>query len=113
MVQITNNKTKEVKDVLTTSASETDAYVSQNLDILQSNKAQSKAKKQQVTYSETKSSREKKHIPSASAALVMGAVLGILQTIVLISLAKPLLGIMGVGSVTTSPLSMHLTKRLF
>lgn len=46
--------------------------------------------------------REKRHIPSASTALVMGAVLGILQSIILMILAKPLLGIMGVRSVSTS-----------
>ncbi|WOH04356.1 hypothetical protein DCAR_0623765 [Daucus carota subsp. sativus] len=42
--------------------------------------------------------REKRHIPSASTALIMGAVLGILQSIFLIFLAKPLLRIMGVRS---------------
>ncbi|WOH04357.1 hypothetical protein DCAR_0623766 [Daucus carota subsp. sativus] len=42
--------------------------------------------------------REKRHIPSASTSLVMGLVVGILQTIFLISLAKPLLKIMGVRS---------------
>ncbi|KAL8109682.1 protein DETOXIFICATION 43-like [Apium graveolens] len=95
---VTKIETKEVKDVLTPSASETDAYKSQNLDNLESHNTQTKAKKHQHTDSETYSSREKKHIPSASTALVMGAVLGILQAIFLISLAKPLLGIMGVRS---------------
>ncbi|WOG84217.1 hypothetical protein DCAR_0103399 [Daucus carota subsp. sativus] len=59
---------------------------------------ETKAKKHQSTDSKTTVARVKRHIPSASTALVMGAVLGILQTIFLISLAKPLLGIMGVKS---------------
>ncbi|XP_074344021.1 protein DETOXIFICATION 42-like isoform X2 [Apium graveolens] len=41
---------------------------------------------------------EKRHIPSASTSLIMGLAVGILQTIFLLSLAKPLLRIMGVKS---------------
>ncbi|GMH07606.1 hypothetical protein Nepgr_009446 [Nepenthes gracilis] len=40
----------------------------------------------------------KRQIPSASSALIIGAVLGLLQAIFLISLAKPLLKYMGVKS---------------
>ncbi|KAG4215761.1 hypothetical protein ERO13_A01G196700v2 [Gossypium hirsutum] len=40
----------------------------------------------------------KKHVPSASSALVIGSMLGILQTLFLIFAAKPLLGYMGVNS---------------
>ncbi|KAG4163680.1 hypothetical protein ERO13_D01G186900v2 [Gossypium hirsutum] len=40
----------------------------------------------------------KKHVPSASSALVIGSILGILQTLFLIFGAKPLLGYMGVNS---------------
>lgn len=40
----------------------------------------------------------RRNIPSASSALVIGAILGLLQAIFLISLAKPLLNYMGVKS---------------
>ncbi|KAJ8449482.1 hypothetical protein Cgig2_002279 [Carnegiea gigantea] len=39
---------------------------------------------------------QRRHIPSASSALVIGAILGLLQAVFLISLAKPLLNYMGV-----------------
>ncbi|MQM14596.1 hypothetical protein Taro_047531 [Colocasia esculenta] len=42
---------------------------------------------------------KKKQIPSASSALVIGAVLGLLQAVLLIFGAKPILGFMGVKSV--------------
>lgn len=43
---------------------------------------------------------ERRNIPSASTALVLGVVLGLLQTIFLVFLAKPLLSLMGVKSVS-------------
>lgn len=43
---------------------------------------------------------EKRHIPSASTALLLGGILGLLQTIFLIFLAKPILSFMGVKSVS-------------
>lgn len=43
---------------------------------------------------------EKRHIPSASSALFIGAILGLIQTAFLISAAKPLLNFMGVKSVS-------------
>ncbi|KAK1370414.1 Protein DETOXIFICATION [Heracleum sosnowskyi] len=101
----TNMETQEVKAenatlsvVAAASASETSASKPQNVDSCNSDKTQTKAKKLQSTDSQTNVARVKRHIPSASTALVMGAVLGILQTIFLISLARPLLGIMGVRS---------------
>lgn len=42
----------------------------------------------------------RRHIPSASSALIIGGVLGLLQAIFLISVAKPALNIMGVKSVS-------------
>ncbi|KAI3445026.1 hypothetical protein Pfo_001691 [Paulownia fortunei] len=56
---------------------------------------------------------ERRHIPSASTALALGAVLGLLQTIFLIFLAKPFLGFMGVksGSPMLSPALKYLTIR--
>lgn len=100
----TNIETQEVKaenttlSVLPTSAIETSASKPHNVDCCDSDKTQTKARKHQSNDSQTNVARVKRHIPSASTALVMGAVLGILQTIFLISLAKPLLGIMGVRS---------------
>ncbi|XP_059651845.1 protein DETOXIFICATION 43-like [Cornus florida] len=56
---------------------------------------------------------KKRHIPSASTALVVASVLGLLQTIFLISLAKPILGFMGVksGSPMLTPALRYLTLR--
>ncbi|CAK9140380.1 unnamed protein product [Ilex paraguariensis] len=55
----------------------------------------------------------KRNIPSASTALVIGGVLGILQTMFLIFLAKPILSFMGVksGSPMLSPAQKYLTLR--
>lgn len=43
---------------------------------------------------------KRRHIPSASSALVIGSVLGIMQTLFLIFAAKPILNFMGVKSVS-------------
>lgn len=55
----------------------------------------------------------RRHIPSASSALVIGSVLGLLQAIFLISAAKPLLNFMGVGSDSPmlTPAQQYLTLR--
>ncbi|KAK9683002.1 hypothetical protein RND81_10G111700 [Saponaria officinalis] len=55
----------------------------------------------------------KRHIPSASTALVLGGILGLLQTIFLIFGSDTLLGIMGVkhGSPMISPAHKYLTIR--
>ncbi|XP_022876667.1 protein DETOXIFICATION 43 isoform X2 [Olea europaea var. sylvestris] len=60
-----------------------------------------------------KLSSERRHIPSASTALLLGCVLGLLQTIFLIFLAKPLLGFMGVKSESPmrAPALRYLTLR--
>ncbi|KAI4386253.1 hypothetical protein MLD38_004199 [Melastoma candidum] len=42
--------------------------------------------------------RTKRSVPSASSALIIGSILGLLQTVFLITAAKPLLKFMGVGS---------------
>lgn len=47
-----------------------------------------------------KSTKGKRHIPSASTSLMIGGVLGLLQTLFLIFGAKSLLGLMGVKSVS-------------
>lgn len=46
-----------------------------------------------------KTESEKRSIPSASSALIIGGILGIIQAVLLISLAEPALNIMGVKSV--------------
>lgn len=51
------------------------------------------------TLAKGKKRNERKHIASASTALVLGGVLGLFQTIILIFLAKPFLSIMGVKHV--------------
>ncbi|XP_034705183.1 protein DETOXIFICATION 43-like [Vitis riparia] len=60
-----------------------------------------------------KSKREKRHIPSASTALVIGGLLGLIQTLFLIFAAKPLLSFMGVksGSPMLPPALKYLTLR--
>lgn len=62
---------------------------------------------------ETSPKPQRRHIPSASSALVIGAILGILQAIFLISLAKPLLNYMGVkpDSPMLPPAIKYLTLR--
>ncbi|XP_057807653.1 protein DETOXIFICATION 43 isoform X2 [Salvia miltiorrhiza] len=56
---------------------------------------------------------ERRNIPSASTALVLGVVLGLIQTIFLVFLAKPLLNLMGVktGSPMLEPAERYLTIR--
>ncbi|XP_042005593.1 protein DETOXIFICATION 43-like isoform X2 [Salvia splendens] len=58
-------------------------------------------------------SKERRHISSASTALVLGLVLGIIQTIFLAFLAKPLLRLMGIklGSPMLEPAERYLTIR--
>ncbi|CAA3000954.1 DETOXIFICATION 42 [Olea europaea subsp. europaea] len=56
---------------------------------------------------------EKRHIPSASSALIIGGILGIIQAAFLISAAKPLLNFMGVKSDSPMlfPAQEYLTLR--
>lgn len=55
----------------------------------------------------------KRNIPSASTALLLGAILGLLVTLVLVLLAEPLLSLMGVksGSPMLLPAHKYLTLR--
>lgn len=55
----------------------------------------------------------KRHIPSASAALIVGGILGLIQAIFLISGAKPILNFMGVHSDSPmlAPAQEYLTLR--
>ncbi|KAL9272053.1 DETOXIFICATION 43-like protein [Drosera capensis] len=56
---------------------------------------------------------ERRHIPSASTALVIGGILGLLQVIFLVFGAEPLLAVMGVksGSPMLKPAHKYLTLR--
>lgn len=56
---------------------------------------------------------ERRHIPSASSALIIGAVLGLVQALFLIFAAKPLLGYMGIKSDSPmlTPARQYLTLR--
>nr|GMC84497.1 protein DETOXIFICATION 43 [Ipomoea batatas] len=60
-----------------------------------------------------KTKREKRNIPSASTALAMGTILGLLQTAFLMLLAKHMLGLMGIksGSPMLSPALKYLVLR--
>ncbi|KAE9462235.1 hypothetical protein C3L33_05855, partial [Rhododendron williamsianum] len=60
-----------------------------------------------------KSGRGKRHIPSASSALIIGSILGLCQAIFLISGAKPILNFMGVKSDSPmlKPAQQYLTLR--
>lgn len=51
---------------------------------------------------------EKRHIASASTALIFGVILGLLQAIFLIFMATTLLGVMGVKHVRTVSLSLSI-----
>ncbi|KAJ9558442.1 hypothetical protein OSB04_013056 [Centaurea solstitialis] len=62
---------------------------------------------------ESKLRRPKQNIPSASTALLLGAILGIIETLLLVLLAEPLLSLMGVkfGSPMLLPAHKYLTLR--
>lgn len=55
----------------------------------------------------------KRHIPSASSALIIGGILGIIQAILLIAWAKPVLNFMGIksGSLMLKPAQQYLALR--
>ncbi|CAN4089794.1 unnamed protein product [Withania somnifera] len=63
--------------------------------------------------SKGKLKRVKRHIPSAATAIFVGCILGLLQTLFLIFLAKPILSLMGVKSESPmlSPAKKYLTLR--
>ncbi|GKV25730.1 hypothetical protein SLEP1_g35125 [Rubroshorea leprosula] len=72
----------------------------------------------QVGFSDTRKAKmeqKRRHIPSASSALFIGSILGIIQTLFLIFTAKPLLGYMGVNSESPmlKPAERYLTLRSF
>ncbi|XP_049389329.1 protein DETOXIFICATION 42-like isoform X2 [Solanum stenotomum] len=72
-----------------------------------------KSEKIVTSFEIVKSKPGKRHIPSASSALIIGAVLGIIQAVFLIAGAKPLLKFMGVkpGSPMSKPAQDYLRLR--
>lgn len=62
----------------------------------QSESGETCVKSETSSFSIESSNPQRRHIPSASSALVIGTILGLLQAVFLISLAKPLLNFMGV-----------------
>ncbi|XP_044506133.1 protein DETOXIFICATION 42-like [Mangifera indica] len=65
------------------------------------------------SYEPIKSGNKRRHIPSASSAMVIGSILGILEAIILIVGAKPLLDFMGIGadSPMLTPAQQYLILR--
>jgi putative MATE family efflux protein len=63
--------------------------------------------------SDVKIEHKRKNIPSVSTALLLGGVLGLLQALLLVICAKPLLGYMGVkqGSAMLMPALKYLVVR--
>lgn len=61
----------------------------------------------------SKVEKQKRNIPSASTALLLGAILGVFETLLLVLLAKPFLSLMGVksGSPMLLPAHKYLTLR--
>ncbi|KAG6408594.1 hypothetical protein SASPL_131612 [Salvia splendens] len=81
--------------------------------IIDDNSNKIKADEEAKTCVSKVESKERRHISSASTALVLGLVLGIIQTIFLAFLAKPLLRLMGIklGSPMLEPAERYLTIR--
>ncbi|XP_040992516.1 protein DETOXIFICATION 42 [Juglans microcarpa x Juglans regia] len=71
------------------------------------------SKQTRGSFNIVKIENKRRHIPSASSALVIGGILGLIQAIFLISGAKPLLNFMGVGSDSAmlTPAQRYLTLR--
>ncbi|KAK9274389.1 hypothetical protein L1049_019203 [Liquidambar formosana] len=65
------------------------------------------------SFDTAKCEHERRHIPSASSALVIGGILGLIQAVFLIFGAKPLLNFMGVSSDSPmlKPAQQYLTLR--
>ncbi|XP_019157868.1 PREDICTED: protein DETOXIFICATION 42-like [Ipomoea nil] len=62
---------------------------------------------------EAPNNNEKRHIPSASSALIIGGILGLIQAVLLITGAKPVLEFMGIksGSPMLKPAQQYLALR--
>ncbi|PKA49850.1 MATE efflux family protein 1 [Apostasia shenzhenica] len=66
-----------------------------------------------ISSNTAKMGTERKHIPSVSTALIIGGILGLLQTILLVLCARPILNFMGVknDSPMMNPACQYLTLR--
>ncbi|XP_057989760.1 protein DETOXIFICATION 43-like isoform X2 [Hevea brasiliensis] len=75
--------------------------------------AEGKSVKEKPNNNNKKKKKGRRHIPSASTALIVGGILGLVQAIFLIFCAQPLLSIMGVksNSPMLTPARKYLTLR--
>ncbi|XP_016449322.1 protein DETOXIFICATION 42 isoform X1 [Nicotiana tabacum] len=71
---------------------------SENKELIPQSRSMYKFEMIATTFEVLKRKPEKRHIPSASSALIIGAILGLIQAVFLISGAKPILNFMGVKS---------------
>ncbi|XP_048228819.1 protein DETOXIFICATION 42 [Ricinus communis] len=103
-------------DVQESELLETGSTVNESKELIPQNDSASgayKSKSPISSFDTANIENERKHIPSASSALVIGAILGFVQAIFLISGAKPLLNFMGVSSDSPmlTPAQQYLTLR--
>lgn len=89
------------------------AVNSENKKLITHTDSISKSEPLSSTFDVVKSGHAKRHIPSASSALIIGSILGLLQAIFLISGGKPILNFMGVqsDSLMLKPAQQYLTLR--
>lgn len=90
-----------------------DAQESESLELGSTKESEKNKLIPQINSDETAYKSERKHIPSASSALVIGGILGLIQTVFLIFGAKPILNFMGVSSDSPmlNPAQQYLTLR--
>ncbi|PHT34423.1 MATE efflux family protein 1 [Capsicum baccatum] len=86
---------------------------SENKELIPQNGSQYKSETIATTFEVVKPKREKRHLPSASSALIIGAILGLIQAAFLISGANPILNFMGIksGSPMLKPVQEYLKLR--
>ncbi|XP_009777234.1 protein DETOXIFICATION 42 isoform X2 [Nicotiana sylvestris] len=86
---------------------------SENKELIPQSRSMYKFEMIATTFEVLKRKPEKRHIPSASSALIIGAILGLIQAVFLISGAKPILNFMGVksGSPVLKPAQEYLKLR--
>ncbi|XVE61170.1 hypothetical protein DITRI_Ditri06bG0018200 [Diplodiscus trichospermus] len=116
MFPLVSVTTSFVAEEVTTGRSSIEAEQDENLERGPSVDREMEELMPLVGRSDTKiaeSEHERRNIPSASSALVVGSMLGIIQTLFLIFAAKPLIGYMGVKSESPmlKPAQQYLTLR--
>ncbi|XP_058199316.1 protein DETOXIFICATION 42-like isoform X3 [Rhododendron vialii] len=107
LVSVTTSFVAEEDAIATVSPAEV-----QECENMEIGSAVNNENKKLITHT-VKSGRGKRHIPSASSALIIGSILGLCQAIFLISGAKPILNFMGVKSDSPmlKPAQQYLTLR--